>query len=58
MMLHKKIPNIMALGLVASDKKIFSSFPYISLCKHVTPRASPLLAPGEQFEQTWYRSTR
>ena len=28
-----KIPNIKALGLVISDKKIFSHFPYICLCK-------------------------
>ena len=28
------MPNIKALGLKVSDK-IFSHFPYISLCKHV-----------------------
>ena len=33
------------------DKKIFYVFPYISLCKHVTPGAGPFLAPGAQFEQ-------
>ena len=43
----------MALGLVASDKKIFFKFSLYKPMKHVTPRASPLLAPGEQFEQTW-----
>ena len=33
----------MALGLVVSDKKIFSCFPYISLSnvKNVTPGAGP-----------------
>ena len=31
------IPNIKALGLVVSDKKIFSCFPYIRLCKTCDP---------------------
>ena len=32
------IPNIKALGLKVSDKKIFACFPYISQCKTiVTP---------------------
>ena len=47
------IPNIKALGLVVSDKKIFSHFPYISYVKHLTPGAEPFLAPGLLFEQTW-----
>ena len=35
------------LGLVASDKKIFSCFLYVSLCKPATPGAGLFLAPGE-----------
>ena len=35
------IPNIKALCLVVSDKKIFSCFPYISLCKSCDLRACP-----------------
>ena len=38
--------QIKALGLVVSDKKIFSHFPYTSLCQMFDPRAGPLLAPG------------
>ena len=40
------MPNIKALGLLVSDKKIFSLFPYISLCKTFDPEAVPFLAPG------------
>ena len=40
------ISNSTALGLVVSDKKFFSCFPYISLCKTCDPRAGPFLAPG------------
>ena len=40
------IPNIKALGLVVSDKKIFSCFPIISLCNTCDPRVGPFLAPG------------
>ena len=36
----------MALGLVVSDKKIFSHFPYISQCRTCDPRAEPFLAKG------------
>ena len=36
-------PYIKALGLVVSDKKIFSCFPYISLCKTYDPRGMPFL---------------
>ena len=42
--------HYLSLCLVLSDKKIFSGFSYISLCKHVTPRGV--------IWQTWYRSTR
>ena len=43
---------------MVSDKKTFSHFPYISLCKTCDPRGWPFLAPGALFVQTWYRSTR
>ena len=33
----------MALGLVVSDKKILSSFPYISPCKTFDPQVGPFL---------------
>ena len=39
MMLHTNYIN--ALGLVVSDKKIFSSY-----VKHVTPGLGPFSAPG------------
>ena len=32
------MPNIKVLDLVVSDKKIFSLFPYISLCKTFDPQ--------------------
>ena len=32
------ILNIKALGIVVSDKKMFSYFPYTSLCKTCDPR--------------------
>ena len=31
--------KINSLGLLISDKKIFSCYPYIKLCKQLTPRA-------------------
>ena len=40
------MPNIKALGPVVSDKKIFSHFPFISLCKTIDLGAGPYLAPG------------
>ena len=43
------IPNIKALGLVVSDKKIFSHFPIKAYVKHVTPGAGPFLAPRVLF---------
>ena len=30
--------NMNSLGLLVSDKKIFSCFPYISICKRFDPR--------------------
>ena len=40
------MPNIKTLGPVVSDKKKFSDFPDISLCKTCDPLAGPFLAPG------------
>ena len=40
------IPNIKALGLVVSDKKIFSQFSYTSLWKKFDHGVEPFLAPG------------
>ena len=37
------MPNIKVLGLVVSDKIIFSNSPYISLCKTCDPGAGPFL---------------
>ena len=31
------MPNMKALGLAVSDKKIFKGFPYITLCKTGDP---------------------
>ena len=50
-MLHTKY--IKALGLVVSEKKIFSCFTIQAYVKHVTPGAGPFIAPGAYFEQTW-----
>ena len=44
--LDNYIPNIKALELVVSDKKIFSCFPYISLCKTYDPCVGPFFVPG------------
>ena len=35
------IPNIKALGLMVSDKKISPCFPYIGLCKTCDPQTGP-----------------
>ena len=40
MMLHNK-----ALGLVVSDKKSFSHFPYINLCKIIDPQGGTIFRP-------------
>ena len=49
MMLHIKyqgsILNIKALGLVVSDKKIFSCFPNISICKTCDPQNGCIFGP-------------
>ena len=39
------MPNIKALGLVVSDKKIFSCLPYISLYKTYVSPGGPILGP-------------
>ena len=49
------MPNIMALGLVDTDMKIFSCFSLFKPLINVTPGAGPVLA---LVEQTWKRSTR
>ena len=41
-----KYQILKALGLVVSDKKICSHFPYISQLEHVTPRAGHFLPKG------------
>ena len=48
------IPNIKALCLIVSDKKIVSCFPYLILCKTCDPKgAGQFLSTGALFEQTW-----
>ena len=37
--------NFNSLGLLVSDKKIFSRFPYISLCKTID-RGGAIFGPG------------
>ena len=39
------MPNIKALGLKVSDKKIFHVFPYISLCKICESRGGANFGP-------------
>ena len=34
-------------------KKILPSFPYLNLCKNVTPRVGAMFGPGGKFEHTW-----
>ena len=46
------ITNIMALGFVVSEKKIFSCLPYIILYKTCNPRAGFFLTPVALFEHT------
>ena len=43
------IPIINSQGLLVSDKKIFSCFPYISLCKTFDPGTGPFRAPGQGY---------
>ena len=40
------LPNVNALGLVFSDKEVFSCFPYISLCTICDPGEGLYLTPG------------
>ena len=54
MMLNTNLsPIINSLGLLVSDKKIFSHFPSISLCKTFDPWGGAISGPGVSFEQTW-----
>ena len=41
-----QIPNIKAIRLAVSDKKIYSCFPYISLCKTCDSEVGPFLTQG------------
>ena len=41
----------MAQGLVVSDKKIFSCFPYIDLFKTCNPEAGPFLAQAVKLNK-------
>ena len=43
---HCYIPNIKAVGLVVSEKKIFLVFPIVGLWRLSTPGAWPNLTPG------------
>ena len=43
------LPNIKALGPVVSDKKIFSHFPYMNLCKTCDPRGGGIFGPRGIF---------
>ena len=38
---------------VVCEWKTLEEFPYMSLCKKVTPGVGQLLTPGLQFEQSW-----
>ena len=40
-----------ALGLMVSDKKIFSRFSKSDYVKHVTPRVGPFLVPWLNFDK-------
>ena len=46
------MPNIKALGIVNSDKKNTSCFPYIRLWKTYEPQGGAIFGPGASFEQT------
>ena len=45
------IPNMKALDLVVSDKKVFSCFPYISLFKTFDPGAGPFWSEGHNLNK-------
>ena len=45
------MPNIKALGLKVSDKKIFSCFPYICVCQTCDPWGGVILAPGDNLNK-------
>ena len=48
---HCYIPNIKAVGLEVSEKKIFLVFPIVSLWRLSTPGAWPNLTPGAWLAQ-------
>ena len=45
------MPNIKALDLVVSDKKIFLCFPILVYVKHVTPGARQFLPQGHNLNK-------
>ena len=45
------IPIIKTLGLMVSDKKIFSCFHYVSQCKACVPWGGAIFGPSGIFEQ-------
>ena len=46
------IPRIKALGLVVPEEKMFSGFPYISLCKIYDPCGVPVFWPQGHYLNT------
>ena len=45
------MPSIKAIGLLVSDWKIFSCFPYISIFNHVTPGCDHFLPQGHNLNK-------
>ena len=46
------IPNIKAVGLSLSEKKILKCVFFVPMLRFVTPRAGPVLTQGASYEQT------
>jgi len=44
--------NIIPFGEAVLEKKIVEEFPYISICKSLSPWGGPNMTPGTLFEQT------
>ena len=51
------IPNIKALAVVVSDKKVFHVFPGWAPTKHVSPGQADFVPQGQNFNITWKWST-
>ena len=45
------LPNMKALGLVVSDKKIFFMFSYLAYVNHVTPGAGHFWPQGHNLNK-------